>query len=444
MLELLDHSRDSLEGCLPGSFVSAEQDAPGLAAIYAALQKQGEWQGEISLVHREGHTLPCRLVVNSVFNREKTLNHYVCLLFDISHLKESERKLYDLAHHDPLTTLPNRLLLEQQLSQALSRARRHQSCVAVLFLDLDNFKFINDALGHAAGDKLLCRVANTLRDAIREEDMVARIGGDEFIVIATDVRQPLDVAAIAQHLLDNINRRITIDDREIQVSASLGVAVYPRDGDDVATLIRNADSAMYRAKATGRKNYQFYTRELTRQAIARMSLEADLHKALEHDEFTLHYQPQVSLHNQEFIGLEALIRWHHPQHGAIAPDRFIPLAEETGLIIAIGQWVLEQACRQARCWLDEGLAFGTMSVNVAGQQIQQGKLVHTVRQALATTGLPACYLELEVTEGFIMQQPEFSIDQLQQLRELGITLAIDDFGTGYSSLSYLKKLPIDG
>ena len=443
ILELLGQTRHSISGQLPGNFISRASGQARLATIYAALQRRGEWQGEVSIVHQNGRSVPCRLAVNGVFDTEQALTHYVCLLFDISHLKESERKLYDLAHHDPLTALPNRLLLEQQLSQAISRAKRHHSSVAVLFLDLDNFKFINDALGHAAGDKLLCRVADTLGGAIREEDMVARIGGDEFVIIATDFRQPLDIAAVAQHILDKVNRRLTIDDREIQVSASLGIAVYPRDGEDVATLIRNADSAMYRAKATGRKNYQFYTRELTRQAIARMSLEADLHKALENDEFSLHYQPQVNLHNQQIIGLEALIRWHHPQHGAIPPDRFIPLAEETGLITAIGRWVLEQACRQARQWLDAGLAFGTVSVNVAGQQIQQGKLVDTVHQALTAISLPACYLELEVTEGFVMQQPEYSIDQLQQLRELGVTLAIDDFGTGYSSLSYLKKLPID-
>jgi diguanylate cyclase (GGDEF)-like protein len=352
-------------------------------------------------------------------------------------------EILNLAHHDALTELPNRLFLKQRLNQALNRAREERNQLAVLFLDLDHFKHINDSMGHVVGDRLLQEVAGRLRGVLRKQDMVARMGGDEFILVAEDLHEQRDAAHLAEKLLRVLAHPYQIQGRSFYLSASIGISLYPRDASNVDALVANADAAMYRAKTRGRNTFEFYILELTAAATERVHLESALRDALRNGEIAPYFQPQVDLATERVTGAEALARWYHPERGEIEPDRFIPLARETGLITELGESILRQACHQARLWLDSGLALHSMAVNVAGEQLQRGNFPETVRRILDETGLPAEKLELEVTEGFIMWQAEGSLDNLRELSQLGITLSIDDFGTGYSSLAYLKRLPID-
>ncbi len=353
------------------------------------------------------------------------------------------REVLDLARLDGLTGLPNRLLLRERLELALARAARQGGQLAVLFLDLDHFKHINDSLGHATGDRLLQEVGGRLAAAVRKQDTIARMGGDEFILLAPELRHEQDAAQLASKLLQALTDPCRIEGRSFYLSASIGISLYPRDAASADALVANADAAMYRAKASGRNTFEFYTHELTAAATERLQLEAELRDALHSGAIEAHYQPQIDLATGRVIGAEALARWRHPEHGDIAPDRFIPLAKDTGLIVELGESMLRQACRQARTWLDLGLGLQGMAVNVAGEQIQRGDFVTMVKRVLDETGLPPRLLELEVSEGFFLWHGERSIDVLRALGELGITLSIDDFGTGYSSLAYLKRLPID-
>lgn len=357
----------------------------------------------------------------------------------IRRILESERA----ARRDYLTGLPNRALLAERLDHALAMAERDGSHLAVLFLDLDRFKHVNDSMGHSAGDKLLNQVADRLSRALRKEDTLARMGGDEFVVVMEHVQQGRDAAILAEKLIQTLLQPIEIGDIQLYMTASIGISLYPRDATTAEGLVSDADAAMYRAKESGRNTFQFYTPELTRLAHEQVTLVSELTHALERNELELHYQPQVYLSDSKVFGVEALLRWRHQKTGLIMPDRFIPLAEDTGLIIPIGAWVLQEACAQAKRWLDMGLPLQRISVNVAGPQLQRGDLLKTVEHTLAATGLPPAMLELEVTESFIMGKTESIISTLKSLRRLGITIAVDDFGTGYSSLSRLKRLPID-
>lgn len=348
-----------------------------------------------------------------------------------------------LARRDYLTGLPNRALLAERLDHALAMAERDGSHLAVLFLDLDRFKHVNDSMGHSAGDKLLTQVADRLSRVLRKEDTLARMGGDEFVVVMEHIQHGRDAAVLAEKLIQTLLQPISIGDVPIYLTTSIGISLYPRDATTAEGLVSDADAAMYRAKETGRNTFQFYTPELTKLAHEQVTLVSDLKHALERHELELHYQPQVTLADGKLFGVEALLRWRHTKSGLIMPDRFIPLAEETGLIIPIGAWVLQEACAQAKRWLDDGLPLQRISVNVAGPQLQRGDILKTVEQTLAATGLPPGMLEIEVTESFIMGKTESIISVLKNLRRLGVTIAVDDFGTGYSSLSRLKRLPID-
>lgn len=352
-------------------------------------------------------------------------------------------ELEHLARRDYLTGLPNRALLSERLQQALAAAQRERRQLALLFLDLDRFKHINDSMGHSAGDRMLEQAAQRLERALRTEDTLARMGGDEFVVLMEHIHHEREAALLADKLIQTLAEPIEMQGVPIYLTTSIGISLYPQDADTVEALISNADAAMYRAKAAGRNTYQFYTPELTHIAHEQVTLAGELKHALERNEFELVYQPQFHLNDHRPFGVEALLRWRHGKMGMIPPDRFIPLAEETGLIVPIGGWVLHTACRQAKRWLDAGLEFERISVNLAGPQLQRGDILETVQQALTATGLPASKLELEVTESFIMDQSEKLISVLKQLRHLGVTLAVDDFGTGYSSLARLKRLPID-
>ena len=347
-----------------------------------------------------------------------------------------------LAYYDTLTGLPNRALFGDRLSVALGHANRHRYKLAILFLDIDRFKQINDSLGHTVGDRLLKIVSTRIRSAIREEDTVARFGGDEFTVLIHIIGKIEDAGKIAQKILDSLKTPITIDERDFVVTCSIGISVYPLDGVDAETLIRNADTAMYRAKDLGRNTYQFYAATMNRKALEALEVENGLRRALANNEFVLYYQPLVDISSATVFGLEALIRWQHPELGLLRPDRFIPAAEQSGLIISIGRWVLREACKQASEWHRRGHKV-IMAVNLSGRQFSDADLLHHVQEALESADLKPEFLEFEITEGYAMQDVQKAILTLRQLKALGVRIAIDDFGTGYSCLSYLKQFPID-
>jgi diguanylate cyclase (GGDEF)-like protein/PAS domain S-box-containing protein len=363
-------------------------------------------------------------------------------MVDISDRKRAEEQIEFHAFHDVLTQLPNRKLFMDRLSQALTRSRRYGRLLAVMFVDLDHFKTINDTMGHTAGDELLLEMAQRLRECIRDEDTVARLGGDEFTIILADLRYPEDAANVAQKILESVERPMSIGGAPIEISASIGIALFPSDGHDAESLLRNADSAMYRAKEAGRNTYQLCTDEMKRRAVERLSLETRLRRAVHEDQLVLHYQPQISLLTGKVIGVEALVRWDDPERGVVHPSAFIPLAEESRLIVPLGEWVLRTACAQMRVWREHKLDVPYVSVNLSARQFQQHDLVDVVRRTLDETGLEGSALELEVTETTAMQNADVTLEVLHALREIGVGIAIDDFGTGYSSLNYLKRFPI--
>jgi diguanylate cyclase (GGDEF)-like protein len=358
-----------------------------------------------------------------------------------------ERKRYQVqlehqANYDALTGLPNRSLLHDRLRQAVY-SQREKRAIAVVFMDLDHFKFVNDSLGHSTGDLLLKAMAERLRSVLREGDTVGRVGGDEFVLILNDQSNEEIIYRAMQRISAKVSEPITIDGKELHCSCSAGISIYPQDGRDVDTLLKNADAAMYRAKEHGRSNFQFYTSEMNERVNERLALENALRRALERQELILHYQQKVSLKSGQIVGAEALVRWLHPEWGLVRPARFIPLAEETGLIVSIGEWVLREACRQSREWMDAGLHPGVVSVNLSVRQFRQEGLVRTVSRILEETRLNPAQLEMELTESMVMGNVDQAIAVLQGLKQLGVALSVDDFGTGYSSLSYLKDLPID-
>ena len=358
-----------------------------------------------------------------------------------------ERKRYQVqlehqANYDALTGLPNRNLLHDRLKQSVYSLRLPKS-VAVVFIDLDHFKFVNDSLGHSIGDQLLKGMAERLRSVLRDGDTVARLGGDEFVLVLNDQANEEVIYRAMQRITAKLAEPIEVDGKELVVTCSAGISLYPQDGPDVDTLLKNADAAMYRAKEHGRNNFQFYTAEMNERVNERLALENALRRAIERREFLLHYQQRVDLRSGNIVGAEALVRWHHPDWGLVRPARFIPLAEETGLIVHIGEFVLREACRQVRAWLDAGLKPGVVSVNLSARQFRQEGLVRLVSRVLEETGIDPRCLEMELTESMVMHNVDAAIATLQGLKSLGIALSVDDFGTGYSSLAYLKNLPID-
>jgi len=363
-------------------------------------------------------------------------------VIEITERKKAEEMIRYMAYHDYLTRLPNRALFQDRLTVALAQARRHREGMALLSLDLDRFKLVNDTLGHAAGDALLKAVGDRLRRTVREGDTVARVGGDEFLILLTGVDHAEYGAKVARKILAAFARPFRIEGRQLHATASMGISLYPHDGDEVDVLARNADAAMYRAKETGRNNYQLYAPAMNVRAAERLALENDLWLALERGEFEVYYQPQVKVDTGEIVGAEALLRWNHPTRGLVSPDEFIPAAEETGMIVRIGEWVLRNACREVNEWVVNGLQPIRLAVNISMRQFQSRDFVETVERALNDTGFDPRLLELEITESIAMQDEEQTIRILQSLRQMGLRISIDDFGTGYSSLKYLKDLPI--
>lgn len=441
--EITGYTEQEVLSKTPNLLKSQKHEPAFYHAMWQALHDTDLWQGEVWDRRKDGEIFPAWSTISVVRNEAGALTNYVSVFSDISTLKSSQERLDFLAYHDPLTKLPNRLLFSDRLDHALNRAQREDGQVAVLFLDLDRFKNINDSLGHPIGDALLQQVAERLTVLLRKEDTVARLGGDEFIILIEDLNQPQSVASLAQKIIGAFLPPVHIDGHELHVTVSIGISVYPRDGSDSATLIKNADAAMYRAKEFGRNNYQFYTEALTSAAFERLTLETALRQALIKEQFILHYQPLYDIETAALVGCEALIRWQHPDLGLVQPARFIPLAEESGLIDQLGTWVLFAACAQMQQWRRTSSALARITVNVSGQQLHRGDMAAIIQKTLSQTGLPARFLELEVTEGVIMEETHQSFKALDDIKQLGVTIAIDDFGTGYSSLSRLKRLPVD-
>ncbi len=423
---------------------SGRQDERFYHDFWASIVSAGYWQGEIWNRRKSGDIYPELLTVSTVRDEEGIVRNYVGTFTDITRLKQSQEQLEHLARHDALTGLPNRLLLLSRLEHAVERLKRHRGLGAVLFMDLDRFKVVNDSLGHPAGDELLKAVADRLRRRLRDSDTLARLGGDEFVAVLEDLTSAEQAGAVAQSLIERLSEPFHIaGGREVYVGLSVGVSLFPLDGQNAQSLIQEADTALYAAKEGGRGTYRFYRAELTEAANTRLATEARLRRALEHGHMVLHYQPLVAIADGRVIGVEALVRWQEPAGELIPPDRFIPFAEETGLIVPLGDWVLREACRQAQAWRTAGLPVDRIAVNLASRQFELPDIAERIEAVLAETGLPSRCLELEITESALMHHGDETLGKLKALKALGVRLVVDDFGTGYSSLAYLKRFPID-
>lgn len=423
------------------------QEANQLSHIMNHMAVQGSWEGELWQKRKDGEPYPSWIGITGVRDDEGDLVSFVCFFVDISERKASERHIHRLAYYDALTLLPNRTLFQDRLHTALEQAVHHANWVVLMFLDLDRFKPINDSLGHAAGDRMLKEVAVRLTACVGTEDSVARMGGDEFTLLLANLGSREEAMScairVAENILESLSEAFILENREFFVSASIGIALSPQDGSELSQLMKNADTAMYHAKEMGKNNFQFYQAEMNARALERIELEADLRHALLQNEFALHYQPQYRCSNGQLTGLEALLRWSNPRRGNVSPVDFIPVLEETGLIIQVGDWVIKEACRQLRVWHDEKVRIPKVSVNLSARQFADNRLGEHIAQILQEVGLPPACLELELTESILMQNVDDALMTLKSLKELGVCISVDDFGTGYSSLNYLKQLPID-
>ena len=395
------------------------------------------------LIRRDGFEIPIEDCVAPIHDREGHATGSVIVFRDVSAARAMALQTTYSAHHDFLTGLPNRMLLNDRINQAIALALRHKKHVAVLFLDLDGFKHINDSLGHPTGDKLLQSVARRLVNCVRTADTVSRQGGDEFVVLLSEVERSEDAALSARRILQAVAEAHSFDQHDLHITTCIGVSVYPDDGLDAETLIKNADTAMYQAKENGRQSFQFFKPAMNVRAVERQSIEESLRRALERREFAVHYQPKINLKTGEITGAEALLRWTHPTRGSVSPAQFIPVAEDCGLIVPIGNWVLREACRQARAWMDAGLPLASMAVNISSMEFRNENFLAGVFAVLKNTSLDPRSLEVELTESVLMKHAESAASILNTLRASGVQLAVDDFGTGYSSLSYLRKFPVD-
>jgi diguanylate cyclase (GGDEF)-like protein/PAS domain S-box-containing protein len=410
--------------------------------IWQMLQLTGQWQGEISSCRKSGEALPLWLSMSAAKDSSGRVLNYVGVISDLTKMREVASHLERMAYHDPLTGLPNRTLFLDRLGQILARSGRTRRAAALMFLDLDHFKKVNDTLGHAMGDKLLAAVGKRLSSCLRETDTVARIGGDEFTIILPDIADNTSLTHMAHRITSGTSDPFDLDGHQVFVTVSLGIALYPDDGRDGERLLQNADTAMYHAKARGGNCFQYFSDEMNIAARARGELERALRLALVHEELVLHYQPQVHIPSGKIIGCEALIRWNRPHHGQVLPHKFIPLAEEAGLIGAIGNWTVSEACAQIREWQTVDRRRVRVAVNISGRQLQQENTVSSLREILDRTGIDPGLLELEITESSLMQDAAASRQVLARLKDLGLHIAIDDFGVGYSSLGQLRHFPV--
>ena len=436
------YTKAEVIGQTPRLFDSDRHDETFYQLRNEAVQARGSWQGEVWERRKNGEVYPKWCSINAVKNEQNKTTHYFSIFSDITERKHSEERINYLAFYDSLTGLPNRTLIHRLIDQALMEAQRSGQQGALLFIDLNRFKPINDTLGHDVGDRLLQQVGQRFRNALRNVDVVARMGGDEFVAALFNISRREHAGHVAQKLLDSLREPILLDGHELRVGASIGISVYPEDGLDTATLLRYADVAMYRAKQSPEEGYAYFSAEMNQLALGRLAMEAGLRRALEKGELLLHYQPKVDIATGRIIGAEALVRWNHPERGMVPPGEFIPIAEETGLIVSIGEWVLEQACSQACIWQQRGFPPVKLAVNISARQITS-KLPGSIGELLDKHRLTPAWLELELTESMLMNNTESVIAMMDELHAMGIALSLDDFGTGFSSLSYLKRFPID-
>ncbi len=441
--EITGYSEEDVIGKNPSILSSGKHDEAFYRTMWNSINKTGRWNGEIHNKKKNGEIYTELLNVNTFRDALGKLTYHIGVFTDISNLKETENKLDYLAHHDPLTDLPNRLLCHARMEHELQFAQRHKEQVAILFLDLDMFKNVNDSMGHAKGDVLLQQVAKRIDDSVRDEDTIARLGGDEFAIIIGSLKSRQDAALVAENTLALFSTPFYIEEQEVFIGVSVGISIFPDDGEDPDVLLRNADTAMYLAKSEGRNNYQFYTPALTKRASERLNIETSLRQAMDRNELQVYYQPQYSLGDGKMTGVEALLRWQHPEMGMVDPEKFISVAEETGLIVPIGEWVLNTACEQLKAWQDAGYPQMRMAVNLSARQFWKPGLDKIIGNILDKTGVEPVNLEFELTESVIMHDTLIVSDTLQALHRMGVGLAIDDFGTGYSSLSYIQRFPLD-
>ncbi len=434
----------SLEADPTGMPVSEVLPFPEVEQMISAALGEDSLIEEKVLQHKVGtEIMYLQVNVTRILQDEKVETGALVIVTDITDKKKSEDEIFFMAHHDILTGLPNRRLLLDRLEQTIATLNRQKVMTAILFLDLDRFKFINDTLGHDFGDEFLKEIAIRLKSCVRPGDTVARLGGDEFVILLTSVKGEDDVLKVVKRLFSVFDTTVTLQGHNLKVTTSIGVSMYPNGGETPEALLKNADTAMYNAKSAGRNNCKFYESEMSVIGAEWVKLEHKLHKAVAQNEFVLYYQPQVKITTGEIVGMEALIRWQEPETGLISPGEFIPIAEETGLIIPIGEWVLRTACIQAKAWQDQGLKNIRMSVNISMQQFRQKNFINFVADVIGETGIDPANLELELTESLLMENATETIERLSVLKDLGVRLSIDDFGTGYSSLTYLKLMPID-
>lgn len=438
------YSAEEVIGKNPNVVKSGRQSHAFNEAMWHSLLTLGYWQGEVWNRRKDGSVYPQLLTISTIYDENHAPIRYVGVFADISELKENEAQLEFIAHHDPLTQLPNRALVESRLEQEIEQAHRHAQQLAVLFVDLDRFKAVNDSYGHLVGDELLCEVSSRLNMRLREGDTLGRLGGDEFILLITNLTDAHDAAVVARDFITALNDPFKMSNgNEVFIGGSIGISLFPQDGATKSDLMKNADAAMYLAKESGRNQFSFYTSTLNANAQSKLQMENDLRHAILQNHLLLHFQPQVDLHTGKICGAEALIRWRKNDGSLVPPSQFIPLAERSGLILSIGNWVIEQACLQLRLWLDEGLREIRVAINVSARQFRSGNLARLIEQALKKHKVPAQHLEVELTESMLMHDPDAAIITLQQLKNLGIKLSLDDFGTGYSNFGYLSRFPID-
>ncbi|MHB1677238.1 MAG: bifunctional diguanylate cyclase/phosphodiesterase [Sulfuriferula sp.] len=411
--------------------------------MWHCLAQNGFWQDEIWSKNKHGEIKPFLLGITAVSNTASAITHYIAIYSDLSTQKQAQAQIEFLGFHDALTALPNRILAKDRVELAMLAAHRNHTKIALLVLDIDYFNTINDSLGHPVGDKLIKAVAERLSECLRDTDTLSRQGGDEFLIMLPNIRDDNAITYVLERIATSMGQPFIVDTHELPVSLSIGITMYPDDGEDFDTLLRTADIALHRAKAAGRNTYRFHTKQMNIDTLERLSLSNGMRHALTLNQFSLHYQAQLDLNSGAIIGAEALIRWNHPKLGLIAPGRFIPIAEDNGMIVEIGAWVLHEACRQTAAWHRTGLPEFTIAVNLSAIQFRRGNLVANVVHALADSGLNPTLLELELTESILMQNTEHILSTVQQLKALGVQLSIDDFGTGYSSLSYLKRFNVD-
>ena len=442
LVEITGYQAEEVLGRRPNMFKSGRHGPEFYQAIFKSIAESGDWHGEIWNRRKSGEVYPQWQTVRPIIDDQGQVSHYVAVFSDISAIKNSQTELARLVHHDPLTDLPNRLLFTDRTEQALAAAQRHQTGCALLMIDLDHFKIINDSLGHNVGDLLLKAVAERLQSVFGKGFTVARLGGDEFAVLVDSCSQTSQAAVLAQQVLEVMKSAFDVDKHQLFVSASVGISVYPSDALNAEQLLRNADSALFKAKSAGREGYALYTEELTAHAQYRIEVASDLRRALEQQELRVYYQPVHDLQTCRLIGVEALVRWEHPLRGLLSPGEFIPIAERTGLIAEIDAWVLEHACWQMVQWQATGVELSFVAVNISSRLFTRPELYTLVSTVLADTGLDPALLELEVTESAVMDNSQVALEQMHRLRALGLRLAIDDFGTGFSSLLRLKRLPV--